>query len=144
MRVFQFILILVILNGCHGGEESKQSKGSCIRFCVPPNCHDLAPDSVSLKHNTLPSIKLESQVTNQALSPSSLILIPDSLVNMFRLDFYSVTGQFISEVTQICPLTLPVEISLYQCLEENSSGVYFIRFSRNDTAMAVAKVVYLK
>jgi hypothetical protein len=140
VRVCCFILLLTIVTGCRGGEETKRN---CLEFCIAPECTDFMHTSIKDTSDSIPLIKLQPG-PGEFHSDPNVIQIPDSLVNTVRLDFYNVVGQQVSVVTQICLLSSPVNVSLYDCIGRNSSGLYIVRLSRNDTLMATAKVVYLK
>lgn len=107
---------------------------SCIRFCSQSTCLSTIKPIVG-------GAQIELTVERDRDS-IRWILLPDSILNNFRLDAYDVTGQRLTSVQQECQLSPPVKISLRRMFGKTPSGTYYVTISHNDSAVSTAKVIW--
>ena len=82
------------------------------------------------------TIQLQSEGTTGS---NHWLLIPDSVLNDFRLDFYDIDGQRLAVVTQKCNVKPPLKFDARAVLKRKPRGTYFVTLSCNGTPIGTAR-----
>ncbi len=138
------MLLVVVVAACGGRSATTKKTGlvgeikvdSCLTICAKSGCLKALTPIVGGGQ-----IKLQSEGA-PAFDP--WLNIPDTVLGLFRVDFYDIDGQWVASVAQKCAMTPPVKIDARAILRRKPNGSYFINLSRNGVPIGTTRFVWKK